>query len=54
MQQLVAVWQPDWYELDQPLTVGEVATLLLVAASLPIRFATNLMAANEERLFLTC
>jgi hypothetical protein len=50
MKQLVAIWQPAWYELDQPLAVGEVATFFVVAASLPMRFATDMMAANEARL----
>lgn len=52
MKQLVAVWQPAWYALDQPLAVGEAATFLVVAASSPLRFATDLMAANDKRLLV--
>jgi hypothetical protein len=50
MNQLVASWEPAWHELDQPLTVGEVATVFLVASSLPVRFATEMMDAGAERL----
>jgi hypothetical protein len=50
MNQLVAIWEPAWYELDQPLTVGEVATVVLVTSSLPMRFATYMLDAGVERL----
>jgi hypothetical protein len=50
MTQLSAIWKPAWYELDQPLTVGEVATVFLIASSLPVRFATDMMDAGAEQL----
>lgn len=52
MKQLLAIWKPAWYELDQGLTVGEIATVFLVASSLPVRFATDVMDADEEQLKL--
>ena len=42
MKRTIAIWKPDWYELDQSVTVDATETFLFVTSGQPLKFATNL------------
>jgi len=42
MKTLTLIWKPAWYELDQPLTVGEIGCFDIIKTDEYTAFATGL------------